>query len=334
MGERLSDGRCGMARMIEADRDGRLDEREQASLARHLAACADCRALSGDLDRLAQLTSRPLAPPATPLEHQRGRLALLNDAALVGAPTAKPRSVPRLVLGLAAAAVLAVSAVGLGAPGAASGVRTVVNRVLGRDVGAGGPTAVAVAHKLPSLPRLADLRLDGGSAPNPPGEAVSTPGLVGEDPGGQVGASGSLRVDGVGRRDGAGRVPSARGGSAGAPASPARGAPSAASGVGGAESEDSKAFAEGMRLIARGDYAAGADKLDAYQHENPSDARAEDAAYLSVLALQRAGRREAAVAAARRYLQQYPKGYRRGEVQAILAEPRAASSTTPPAPRR
>ena len=74
-----------------------------------------------------------------------------------------------------------------------------------------------------------------------------------------------------------------------------------------------------MRLIARGDYAARADKLDAYQHANPADARAEDAAYLSVLALQRAGRREAAVAAARRYLQRYPRGYRRSEVQAIAA---------------
>ena len=59
------------------------------------------------------------------------------------------------------------------------------------------------------------------------------------------------------------------------------------------------------------------DKLDAYRRSNPTDPRAEDAAYLTILALQRAGRRDDAAAAARRYLQHYPNGYRRAEVQKI-----------------
>lgn len=78
-------------------------------------------------------------------------------------------------------------------------------------------------------------------------------------------------------------------------------------------------FGEGVRLIERGDYAAAAEKLDAFRLANPGDQRAEDAAYLSILALQRAGRREAAVEAARRYLDRYPHGFRRAEAQAIIA---------------
>jgi TolA-binding protein len=77
------------------------------------------------------------------------------------------------------------------------------------------------------------------------------------------------------------------------------------------------AFSEGMHLIERGDYAAGAEKLDAYRRANAGDPRAEDAAYLTILALQRAGRREDARAAARRYLSAYPNGYRRAEAERV-----------------
>jgi hypothetical protein len=84
-----------------------------------------------------------------------------------------------------------------------------------------------------------------------------------------------------------------------------------------AQPQPGGAFAEGMRLIERGDYAAGADKLDTYRRTNRADPRAEDAAYLTILALQRAGRRDEARAAARRYLADYPKGYRRAEAERI-----------------
>lgn len=75
-----------MAAMVEAGRDGRLDAREQDSLARHLAACASCRALDADLALLGGLAARPILPPRTPLEHQRSRLALLNQVAVGGVP--------------------------------------------------------------------------------------------------------------------------------------------------------------------------------------------------------------------------------------------------------
>src|SRR5579871_4499119 len=73
---------CAMAPMVEADRDGRLDAREQASLARHLATCASCRQLAADLARMRELSTRRILPEATALEHQRGRAALLQKAAV------------------------------------------------------------------------------------------------------------------------------------------------------------------------------------------------------------------------------------------------------------
>lgn len=82
---------CAMAPLVEARRDGRLDARDVASLERHLAACAECRALSADLDRLADL-ARCSEPPSSPIEHQRGRMRLLQAAAQI-APDEAARDV-------------------------------------------------------------------------------------------------------------------------------------------------------------------------------------------------------------------------------------------------
>src|SRR5262249_38671353 len=54
--------------------------------------------------------------------------------------------------------------------------------------------------------------------------------------------------------------------------------------------EASRAFAEGVTMIERGDYAAAAAKLDGFSAGHPGDARADDAAFLAIVALQRAGR--------------------------------------------
>ncbi len=80
-------------------------------------------------------------------------------------------------------------------------------------------------------------------------------------------------------------------------------------------------FVEGMGMMERGDYDAAARHLDAFSKSNAHDDRAEDAAFLVILALQRAGRAAEAVAAARRYLGAYPAGYRRAEAQAIADAP-------------
>jgi hypothetical protein len=85
--------------------------------------------------------------------------------------------------------------------------------------------------------------------------------------------------------------------------------------------DEASGLAQGVELIERGDYGAAAERLRSFRQSHPTDVRAQDAAFLGVLALERAGRHAAAVTAAREYLATYPKGYRRAEAQAIIAMP-------------
>ncbi len=85
--------------------------------------------------------------------------------------------------------------------------------------------------------------------------------------------------------------------------------------------EGAGAFEEGMAMMERGDYGAAAKRLEAFSSSSPGDDRAEDAAFLVILALQRAGRAAEAAAAARRYLATYPSGYRRAQAKAIADAP-------------
>ena len=67
---------------------------------------------------------------------------------------------------------------------------------------------------------------------------------------------------------------------------------------------------------------AGADRDAAasfarFLAKHPRDPRAEDAAYLHVIALQRCGADDDMKRAAERYLQLYPAGFRRGEVEKL-----------------
>ncbi len=70
--------------------------------------------------------------------------------------------------------------------------------------------------------------------------------------------------------------------------------------------------------MERGDYGAAVEHLERYEREQPGAAGAEDAAFLVVVSLQRAGKRAEAAAAAQRYLARYPKGLRRAEAEAIV----------------
>lgn len=84
-----------------------------------------------------------------------------------------------------------------------------------------------------------------------------------------------------------------------------------------AAEDGTAAFVEGMGMMERGDYGAAAHHLEAFSQSHPGDDRAEDAAFLVILALQRAGRPTEAAAAARRYLSGYPAGFRRAQARAI-----------------
>jgi len=101
---------CAKATLVEALRDGRLGPQESASVERHLATCAECAELGRDIDRIGAALRAPRLP-ATPLEHQRARVALLERAAL--APVIAPSHLRRpLFIVMAAAMLVIVGAVG------------------------------------------------------------------------------------------------------------------------------------------------------------------------------------------------------------------------------
>lgn len=97
---------CTMSALVEAQRDGRLTPRDQASISRHVAGCAPCGELIADLDRLVELGRRAHAVDAlSPLEHRRRRLALLRAVAI----PARKRGTNKGAWGLALAGCVALA---------------------------------------------------------------------------------------------------------------------------------------------------------------------------------------------------------------------------------
>jgi len=97
--------------------------------------------------------------------------------------------------------------------------------------------------------------------------------------------------------------------------------PGATSAVPAASSGPSRAASDEFRA-ALGAFNAGqtrdaAHKFLSFAEQHPADPRAEDAAYLRVLALERAGDVSGRRAAARAYLRRYPAGFRRAEVERL-----------------
>jgi anti-sigma factor RsiW len=84
-----------------------------------------------------------------------------------------------------------------------------------------------------------------------------------------------------------------------------------------APADPSADFRQAMSALGAGQNARAASLFDAFAAKHPADARAEDAAYLRVLALERSGNRAAAEQAAQSYLRRYPSGFRRAEVEAL-----------------
>jgi TolA-binding protein len=95
---------CETMRLVEARYDGRLGEREAASLDRHLATCDACRAHAEALPLLREIaTEHP--EPQTPLEQQRSRARLLYEAARIE-PRGVVRTRPAWATGLMLAAAM------------------------------------------------------------------------------------------------------------------------------------------------------------------------------------------------------------------------------------
>lgn len=79
----------------------------------------------------------------------------------------------------------------------------------------------------------------------------------------------------------------------------------------------SRTFADAMAAMRRGDYGASAEQLEQFAKTHAGDARADEADYLLAIALQRAGRRTEAIAAAKRYLATRPNGAHRADAARI-----------------
>lgn len=79
----------------------------------------------------------------------------------------------------------------------------------------------------------------------------------------------------------------------------------------------SAGFRAAMTAFDSGDHALAAASFATFLSQHPSDPRAEDAAYLRILALQRVGHAPAMKQAVQDYLSRYPRGFRRAEVETL-----------------
>jgi outer membrane receptor protein involved in Fe transport len=77
------------------------------------------------------------------------------------------------------------------------------------------------------------------------------------------------------------------------------------------------AFRGGMAALERGDNRQAANLFRDFIGKHPGDRRAEDAAYLRAIALQRCGDATGTQEAAREYLQRYRDGFRRLEMEQL-----------------
>ena len=392
---------CETMRLVEARYDGRLGEREAASLDRHVATCDACRAHAADLPRLRAIAEEH-PEPQTPLEQQRSRARLLSEAARIE-PRGLPRARPVWATGLMlAAAMLAAAFIGwtLRAPLTAhnappsepastnvaltalpvatparfattvapergarfaqrtaagaetvtldEGAATFVVRPLAKgerfliktadsEIELAGASArvEAVGSRVRSVTvqeGKAEVRYSGavfelsaGSTWSPPVDTAPPPSAIpAVDPATPAASAADPRL---GRASIAapGARPSARVVSRPAPAPaattpgsepvvPVIAPPAPAKAEPGATD-----FADAVHLFERGDYPSAARSLAEFSKAHPSDGRGEDAAFLAILSLQRTGKTAEAAAAAQRYLQTYPTGYRRAEAVKIAA---------------
>lgn len=76
-------------------------------------------------------------------------------------------------------------------------------------------------------------------------------------------------------------------------------------------------FREAMAALESGDNSRAATRFGAFLSAHPGDRRSEDAAYLRVIALRRAGDPSGTKQAALEYLRRFPSGFRRTEIDAL-----------------
>jgi len=315
---------------VEAARDGRITDR--GSVERHLQTCAACRARGAELDALAtSLRNRPVADDDE-LAAQRGRNRLVTafDASLTAPPR---RHGGRIALVTAA---LGAIAIGWGVAGRTPApspsldpihIDAASARWSRLDAGTTtvvkldeGDARIALDHR--GGPRRLIVIVPDGEI-----EDVGTTFLVRV----RAGRTTEIVVDEgavvfrrglepavalhAGQRWLADEQITARSPAPPAPPAPAPSPPPVppkrATGTG---KPGAYALGAVMAKLDRGENVAAAATLREILARNP---RAEDAAYLLVIALQRAGDAGGARAAARDYLQRFPDGFRRAALEPL-----------------
>jgi hypothetical protein len=335
---------------VEALRDGRLGGAERLRFQSHLGVCAECAREARDLQALSDAL-RAATPVAEADElhvrRERTRLLAAFDASLVPANQSRR---PRLWLAAAAAVLLAV----LGALGfvlwAAPSATPVAKAPATEPVLIRADSSARWSRRVE--PQLERVVLEQGALSIRVDHTATQRRLLVILPDGEledIGTTFSVSADAghttrVTVQDGSvvlrlrGKPPIALGAGDSwspaptpvvtvpvpeAPAAPTpRGARPSLSATPAAsidppEPDASADFRAAMAAFNGGSNAQAAGLFAAFLTEHATDPRAEDAAYLRVLALQRSGNATATQQAARSYLARYPRGFRQAEVEAL-----------------
>ncbi len=343
---------------VEAARDGRIGGAELAAFERHLASCSVCAREHAALEQLADRLRAPTrARDELSVRRERMRLLTEFDRLLVSERDRGPGLTRRISLLVAVAAVVIVAVVFVwrgeqpapraalasvsvsAAPGAQWSRRTEAQRDLVFLDGGELQIRVAPAERpIPLLVVLPDGELEdiGTTFSVTVRDGRTTRVRVDE-------GSVLLRLRGrapiaIGARQEwkapahtpvaepeppPAPVESAKPARALPPAGPAGAAGSA--GVAGSASASPRAadeaaddFRSAMASLNAGRSAEAARRFEQFLARHPRDVRAQDAAYMRVVALQAVGDTAAMQQAARDYLRAYPRGFRRVEVEALL----------------
>jgi hypothetical protein len=340
---------------VEAARDGRITGAARASIETHLSTCEVCAAEARSLGGIARaLAALPVAgTDALSVRRQRQRiLARLNEAQVTQRGEAASRPPWRRAAGVSVvAAALAAWAVV-----AASRDRSVAPTSGSAKAADPADDVVVVVPETALWSRAEQgpntrVKLDDGELDIVVKHRGEAHGLVVALPDGElqdVGTTFRVRVRAgrtvaivvregavVFRKLGAGPMLLGAGESWTADDLSVATAPSAAVSSGStipapsqpphrsmslvskAEADAAKEFRGAVDLLNGGNAAAAVSAFRAYLARRPPPERAEDATYLLVLALHRAGDEPEAQAAARNYLRLYPDGLRHREVESL-----------------
>jgi len=330
---------CARLFEVEALRDGRLSGPERERFEKHLAACPSCAREAASLEALAGMFRAPDdAIDQLHVRRERNRLLAAFDRELVPRESepARGRSVHRSLVVLAAASALA------------AGVLTFWRAPSERPTGATSAAVLVQADESARYTKHTEgtrdtIVLERGVLRIQVQHAAGAHSLLVMLPDGELEDTGTTftvtasdgRTTHVAVEEGSvvlrlsGEAPIAIAAgqtwSPGPPAPPASAPVPAVSALAPlplpsrtpARSDAFEEFRAAMAAFDSGDSAGAEARFARFVAKHPDDSRAEDAAYLRVIALQRIGDDGRRRSAAKEYLLRYPSGFRRVEVERL-----------------